>query len=89
MKDTETGEQQYFRFNSRTVSDLNYVEFKPFDKKTFESKEITVKFGAVASTGRFIKNIGASNISIYKIETDVLGNRFIIKKEGDKPKLTF
>ena len=89
VKDTETGEQQFFRFWSRNETSLNYVELKPFDKKVFDSKEKLIKFGTVASSGQFIKSINLSNISIYKIETDVLGNKFIIKKEGDEPKLTF
>ena len=89
VKDTETGEQEYFRFLSRTGTFLNYVEFKPFKKSKFTSKEIVFKFGAVAPSGQFVKNINIPNISIYKIETDVLGNKFIIKKEGDEPKLTF
>ena len=89
VKDTETGEQQFFRFWSRNETSLNYVELKPFDKKVFDSKEKLIKFGTVASSGQFIKSINLSNISIYKIETDVLGNKFIIKKEGDEPKLIF
>ena len=89
VKDTETGEQQFFRFWSRTKSNLNYVELKPFDKTIFDSKEELVKFGKADNKGRVLKSINLPNISIYKIETDVLGNRFIIKKEGDEPKLTF
>ena len=89
VKDTETREQQFFRFWSRTKSNLNYVELKPFDKSIFDSKEELVKFGKADNKGRVIKSINLPNISIYKIETDVLGNRFIIKKEGDEPKLTF
>lgn len=89
VKDTETGEQQFFRFWSRTKSNLNYVELKPFDKTIFDSKEELVKFGKADNKGRVQKSINLPNISIYKIETDVLGNRFIIKKEGDEPKLSF
>ena len=89
MKDTETGEQQLFRFWSRNETSLNYVELKPFDKKVFDSKEKLVKFGKADSEGRCKKSINVTNMSIYKIEMDVLGNRFIIKKEGDAPKLSF
>ena len=89
VKDTESGEQEYFRFLSRTGTFLNYVELKPFKKNKFDSKENVFKLGAVYPSGQFVKNINIPNISIYKIETDILGNRFIIKKEGDEPKLTF
>lgn len=29
------------------------------------------------------------NLSIYKVKTDILGNKHFIKKEGDEPKLKF
>jgi len=33
--------------------------------------------------------LNKTDISIYKVRTDVLGNRHYIKKEGDAPKLEF
>ena len=45
--------------------------------------------GNVANSGQCKKGLGKSNISIYKVRTDVLVNQHIIKNEGDKPKLDF
>ena len=46
-------------------------------------------FGKVANGGQCLKSLNKSNISIYKVRTDVLGNKYFVKKEGDKPKLNF
>ncbi|MDU1789373.1 MAG: hypothetical protein E6792_05210, partial [Streptococcus thermophilus] len=91
IKDTETKEQQFFRFLSRTLpKQKHYVELKPYDKQKFEGGEALIKvLGNVANGGQCIKGLGKSNISIYKVRTDVLGNQHIIKNEGDKPKLDF
>ena len=91
VKDTETKEQQLFRFLSRTIpKQKHYVELKPYDKQKFEGGEALIKvLGNVANSGQCKKGLGKSNISIYKVRTDVLGNQHIIKNEGDKPKLDF
>lgn len=91
IKDTETKEQRLFRFLSRTKPNVkHYVELKPYDKQKFEGGEALIKvLGNVANGGQCVKGIGKSNISIYKIRTDILGNQHIIKNEGDKPKLDF
>ena len=91
VKDTETKEQQLFRFLSRTMpKQKHYVELKPYDKQKFEGGEALIKvLGNVANSGQCKKGLGKSNISIYKVRTDVLGNQHIIKNEGDKPKLDF
>ena len=91
IKDTETKEQQLFRFLSRTKPNVkHYVELKPYDKQKFEGNESLINvLGAVAKGGQCQKGINKPNISIYKVRTDVLGNQHIIKNEGDKPKLDF
>ena len=91
IKDTETKEQQLFRFLSRTKPNVkHYVELKPYDKQKFEGNESLINvLGAVAKGGKCQKGINKPNISIYKVRTDVLGNQHIIKNEGDKPKLDF
>lgn len=91
VKDTETKEQQLFRFLSRTMpKQKHYVELKPYDKQKFEGGEALIKvLGNVANSGQCKKGLAKSNISIYKVRTDVLGNQHIIKNEGDKPKLDF
>ena len=91
IKDTETKEQQLFRFLSRSMPNKkHYVELKPYDKQKFEGGEALIKvLGNVANGGQCVKGLGKSNISIYKVRTDVLGNQHIIKNEGDKPKLDF
>ena len=66
----------------------NYVELKPYDKGNFEGKE-RIKVFDTTSNGRCLKGLGKSNLSIYKIKTDVLGNKHFIKKEGEEPKLKF
>ncbi|MCE2198711.1 type II CRISPR RNA-guided endonuclease Cas9 [Streptococcus thermophilus] len=91
VKDTETKEQQLFRFLSRTKPNVKYyVELKPYSKDKFEKNESLIEIlGSADKSGRCIKGLGKSNISIYKVRTDVLGNQHIIKNEGDKPKLDF
>lgn len=89
IKDTQKNEEQIFRFLSRTMPNKrNYVELKPFDKGNFEGKE-RIKVFDTTSNGRCLKGLGKSNLSIYKIKTDVLGNKHFIKKEGEEPKLKF
>ena len=89
IKDTKNNEEQIFRFLSRTMpNQKNYVELKPYDKGNFEGKE-KIKVFDTTSNGRCRKGLGKSNLSIYKIQTDVLGNKHFIKKEGEEPKLKF
>ena len=91
IKDTETKEQQLFRFLSRTKpKQKHYVELKPYSKDKFENNESLIEIlGSADKSGRCIKGLAKSNLSIYKVRTDVLGNQHIIKNEGDKPKLDF
>ena len=89
VKDTVENKQAIFRFLSRTGSFKNYVELKPYDKAKFEPKEELFKFGKVAPSGQFVKTLSMDNISLYKVETNVLGRKFIVKQEGEKPQLTF
>lgn len=91
IKDTETKEQQLFRFLSRSMPNKkHYVELKPYDKQKFEGNEPLINIlGTVAKGGQCLKGLSKTNISIYKVRTDVLGNQHIIKNEGDKPKLDF
>lgn len=91
IKDTETKEQQLFRFLSRTMpKKKHYVELKPYNKQKFEGNESLINvLGVVAKGGQCKKGMSKTNISIYKVRTDVLGNQHIIKNEGDKPKLDF
>ena len=91
IKDTELEEEQLFRFLSRTMpNQKHYVELKPYDKGKFEGNQSLISlFGNVAKGGQCLKGLNKTNISIYKVRTDVLGNRHYIKKEGDAPKLEF
>ena len=91
IKDTESGEQELFRFLSRTMpNQKHYVELKPYDKSKFEGHQKLMDiFGEVAKGGQCLKGLNKSNISIYKVKTDVLGNKYFIKKEGDQPQLNF
>ena len=91
IKDTGTKEQQLFRFLSRSMPNKkHYVELKPYSKDKFEKNESLIEIlGPADKSGRCIKGLAKSNISIYKVRTDVLGNKHIIKNEGDKPKLDF
>ena len=89
IKDTKNNEEQIFRFLSRTMPNQNhYVELKPYDKGNFEGKE-KIKVFKMTSNGRCIKGLGKKYLSIYKVKTDILGNKHFIKKEGDEPKLKF
>lgn len=96
IKDTETNCQQFFRFWSRTGKDnpksfeKHKIELKPYEKARFEKGEELEVLGKVPpSSNQFQKNMQIENLSIYKVKTDVLGNKHFIKKEGDKPKLKF
>ena len=96
IKDTETNRQQVFRFWSRTGKDnpkrfeKHKIELKPYEKARFEKGEELEVLGKVPpSSNQLQKNMQIENISIYKVKTDVLGNKHFIKKEGDEPKLKF
>ena len=91
IKDTETKEQQLFRFLSRSMPNKkHYVELKPYSKDKFEKNETLIEIlGPADKSGRCIKGLAKSNLSIFKVRTDILGNQHIIKNEGDKPKLDF
>lgn len=96
IKDTETNCQQIFRFWSRTGRDnpkgfeKHKIELKPYEKARFEKGEELEVLGKVPlSSNQLQKNMQIENISIYKVKTDVLGNKHFIKKEGDVPKLKF
>lgn len=90
IKDALTKESQIFRYGSRNDTSKHYVELKPYDMSKFEGDEKLIKvLGTVAKGGRCIKGLNKKDISIYKIKTDVLGNKHFIKKEGEEPKLKF
>ena len=96
IKDTETNCQQIFRFWSRTGKDnpksfeKHKIELKPYEKAKFEKGEELEVLGRVPpSSDRLQKNMQIENLSIYKVKTDILGNKHFIKKEGDEPKLKF
>lgn len=90
IKDSENNEQKLFRFNSRNDTAKHYIELKPYDKAKFDGEqELITILGNVAKGGRCLKGLNKSNISIFKVKTDVLGKKHIIKKEGDEPKLKF
>lgn len=90
IKDSENNEQKLFRFNSRNDTAKYYIELKPYDKAKFDGEqELITILGNVAKGGRCLKGLNKSNISIFKVKTDVLGNKHFIKKEGEKPKLKF
>lgn len=91
VRDTKTNEQQTFRFLSRTMPNKkHYVELKPYDKAKFEGNQpLMTLLGNVANGGQCLKGLNKADISIYKVQTDILGNKRFIKKEGDAPKLKF
>ncbi len=91
IKDIASGEQEIYRFLSRTMPNVNhYVELKPYDKEKFDNvQELVEALGEADKVGRCIKGLNKPNISIYKVRTDVLGNKYFVKKKGDKPKLDF
>ena len=96
IKDTVTNSQQIFRFWSRTGKDnpksfeKHKIELKPYEKAKFEKGEELDVLGKVPpSSNQLQKNMQIENISIYKVKTDVLGNKHFIKKEGEEPKLKF
>lgn len=90
IQDTETKENILLRFNSRNELDLHYMEFKPYSSSKFAGGEMLInKLGTVANSGRCLKGINKEDLSIYKVQTDVLGRMFYIKSEGINPKFDF
>jgi CRISPR-associated endonuclease csn1 family protein len=91
IKDVEKGQEQLFRFLSRNNKGKQQVQLKPLNKSDFEKGEKLIDiFDTVPnSTTQCVKGLNKSNISIFKVKTDVLGNKHFIKKEGDEPKLKF
>ena len=90
INDSVSKEEQLFRYGSRNDTSKHYVELKPYDMSKFEGDEKLIKvLGTVAKGGRCIKGLNKKDVSIYKVKTDVLGNKYFIKKEGEEPKLKF
>lgn len=91
IKDVDTGQEQLFRFLSRNNKGKHQVQLKPIDKSDFEKGEKLIDiFDTVPnSTTQCVKGLNKPNISIYKVKTDILGNKHFIKKEGEEPKLKF
>lgn len=91
IKDTENKEEGLYRFLSRTLPNKkHYVELKPYDSAKFVGgASLITLLGTVSKGGQCIKGLAKPNLSIYKVRTDVLGNKFYIKKEGDHPVLSF
>jgi len=87
IKDSQSGEEQILRFHAKNESNMHYVELKPLNKARFEGEEPLISsLGKVAKSGQCLKGIQKPNLSLYKVITDVLGNKYIIKEEGDSPK---
>lgn len=90
IRDIVHNQQAVYRFSSKNDSNKHYLELKPIDKDKFKGNQQLLPFlGKVAASGQFIKGINKKDISIYKVKTDILGNKFYIKSEGDQPKLDF
>lgn len=87
IKDAKTGEEQILRFHSKNKPSSHYVELKPIDKASFEAYEqLTPILGKADEKGRCIKGIHKENLSLFKVITNVLGNKYIVKEEGESPK---
>ena len=71
------------RFLSRTMpNNKNYVELKPIEKSQYKGGEdLIIPFLGTVPKDRCKKSLGRKNISIYKIQTDVLGNQYLVKEE--------
>ena len=68
---------------------FNYFQTMKYVIMPQALRNVLPALGNVAKSGQFIKGLNKPGLSIYKVRTDVLGNKFFIKKEGDKPKLDF
>lgn len=74
-------------FGSRTnPSQKGYVELKPIIKSRFDGKEVVAFYGAMTPNGQFVKRFLPKGYTVLKVNTDILGNPFYIKKEGNSPK---
>ncbi|HEM3588037.1 TPA: type II CRISPR RNA-guided endonuclease Cas9 [Streptococcus suis] len=90
IKDIENNFGKLLRFTSKNDTSKHYVELKPYDKNKFGTEEpLLPVLGNVAKSGQCIKGLNKSNLSIYKVRTDILGYRHFIKQEGEHPKLKF
>ena len=82
----DTKEKIELLFVSRTMpKKKGYVELKPIDRNQLDGKEVVSVYGA-ASNGRLKKRLTRKGYTLYKVNTDILGNPFYIKKEGNSPK---
>lgn len=85
-------DSKIFRFYSRNEKGKNQIQIKPFDKPDFEPGfDLGIKsLGKVPnSTSQCVKGLNKIGLSIYKVKTDILGNRYFLKNEGNKPLLLF
>ena len=71
------------RFLSRTMpNNKNYVELKPIEKSQYKGGEnLMIPSLGIVAGNRCLKSLGKEDISIYKIQTDVLGNQYLVKEE--------
>lgn len=92
IKDLSKGKSQIFRFWSRTgkVNEKHKLELKPYNKSSFEKGEsLEVIRNLYPSSNQFQEKLNKSDLSIYKLKTDILGNKFISKNENLFPKLIY
>lgn len=93
IKDTISNQQVLLRFVSKIEGKSHYISFKPYEKETFEGGETLVDIlGDIPKSGKGKsgeKGINKPNLSIYKVKSDILGNLYFIKSEGDYPQFNF
>ncbi len=83
--DSTSNEQIELLFGSRSNA-KGYVEMKPIDKSRFKKKESLSLYGMTDVNGRFSKRFAKENYVLFKVNTDIMGNPFYVKKEGESPK---
>lgn len=82
--DKGTDEKVELLFWSRTLaSQKGYVELKPIEKYDIEDDNYPI-YGSAKN--RIIKKMIPKNCEIVKINTDILGNLYDVKKESENPK---
>lgn len=72
-------------FGSASSTIRGYAELKPIDRAVFLSKEEIPIYGNMSVSGRCIKRFVKPGNLLYKVNTDILGNPFYVRKEGKIP----
>nr|WP_245994797.1 type II CRISPR RNA-guided endonuclease Cas9 [Companilactobacillus furfuricola] len=79
----DTGEEVELIFWSKNETNPGYAEFKPLDKADVKDDYFPIYGGAKT---RLIKKFAPDGTRILKVNTNVLGDTYYVRKESNNPK---